>query len=242
MLSSDYYTKLSAMRFFGIHTSLIPFVGEKYDEYRILQIGESHYLNQQKDNIKIHIDDFIDDWWNKPCEELLTGSRDWVDTRGVVNRFMDNKKGSYTIFSNVLRSFCSIVLGKDEPHITGEAKRNYNYFSFMNFFQMPSLIEGVKFWDSLDLDDKSKANEMWDICVQKSSDVVDAVIDILIPRMIVFTSLSAGNAYRGKYKTDGRVVYTSHPQAPFSWTKPLSSLGGRTGKEIFEGALRKTYL
>ena len=115
----------------------------------------------------------------------------------------------------------------------------------MNYFQMPSLLSGKKYWNSLEYDsklctgNKESAYEMWNKCVQKSDAVLDAVIDILEPTMIVFTSLSAGKAYSGRYKNDKRTVYTSHPQSPVSWNKPLKSLQNKTGKEVYEHALKK---
>lgn len=241
MGQENYYFQLGQIDFFKIHPNLIPFVGEDYDDFKILQIGESHYLNQRWDDMKVHVDDFLVDWWKEPCNRLLADSVGWVDTRGVLDNFINGKSGSYTIFSNVLRSFCHIVLSEKEPHIVGAAKKKYNYFAFMNFFQMPSLIEGVKFWDSLDVAHNVNAGQLWDICVERSSQVLDAVVEILDPTMIVFTSISAGEAYAGKYKDDLRVIYTSHPQAPFSWNKGLARFQGKTGQEVFEEALEKFY-
>ena len=49
------------------------------------------------------------------------------------------------------------------------------------------------------------------------------------------------NSCGAKASIDTDIVYTSHPAIPFSWNKPLPSLNGKTGKEVFENAL-ETYI
>ena len=119
----------------------------------------------------------------------------------------------------------------------------------MNFFQMPSLYEGVNFWNSLEMSSNkngvpSLAGEIWDEAVANSINTVNRVIDIIEPQMIVFTSISAGKAYKswkGKYSNDSRSIYTSHPGYPYTWWKKLRSLNGKRGIDVFEEALLRVY-
>ena len=246
MKPTNYDALLQKIYFFQIHPHLIPYIGDRYEKYKILHVAESHYLNQTESNMRVHINDFIDDWFLRPCEDLIEGCENWVDTRAVVKNFLAGI-GRNTTIMNVLKPFCRIVLSKEGSRMSKEERECYQYFSFMNYFQMPSLLSGKKYWKSLEYDsklctgNKESAYEMWNKCVQKSDAVLDAVIDILEPTMIVFTSLSAGKAYSGRYKNDKRTVYTSHPQSPVSWNKPLKSLQNKTGKEVYEHALKKFY-
>lgn len=246
MKPTNYDALLQKIDFFQIHPHLIPYIGDRYEKYKILHVAESHYLNQTESNMSVHINDFINDWFLRPCEDLIKGCETWVDTRAVVKNFLAGI-GRNTTIMNVLKPFCRIVLSKEGSRMSKEERECYQYFSFMNYFQMPSLLSGKKYWKSLEYDsklctgNKESAYEMWNKCVQKSDAVLDAVIDILEPTMIVFTSLSAGKAYSGRYKNDKRTVYTSHPQSPVSWNKPLKSLQNKTGKEVYEHALKKFY-
>ena len=66
-------------------------------------------------------------------------------------------------------------------------------------------------------------------CRRESTLIVDQVIEVLEPKVIVFTSLDAGEQYRnhnGKHAHDKNVIYTSHPGRP--WNSPQAALGGQT--------------
>ena len=257
-MNTKYDNKLNELEWFKIHPQLLPFVGDNYDDYKILQIGESHYIDREKDDDKFDICYFRDHWWKETCDDLVKSFDDtskyngcWFDTRRVLHNYLDGKVGSYGIFSNVVKSFSKIMLDKDISNVSLEEKKLYNNFAFMNFYQMPSLYLGQKYWNSLVKsakyvckDDKKLAHtlprEIFRKCVEISIKAVDDVIDIIEPKIIIFTSISARNAYSGKeyeeckgkyYKDDNRVIYTSHPSAPFSWNKPLKALKSKAGEK-----------
>ncbi len=240
------FNTIEQLRF---HPTYYPFVGDDYEDYRILQIGESHYLRQTSDNEKYNIE-YFEKWWSNPCQEVLDDNYKSVNTRIVISNYMNDKgDGAYTIFTNFIKSFSKIVLKNSIDRITVEDKGLYRYVSFMNFFQMPSLYSGKKYWDSLltsakKLNKKQLAYDMWSVAVRKSIATVDDVIDIISPKAVVFTSISAGDAYKkwnGKYKDDSRVIYTSHPGYPFTWWKKLKSLDGKRGIDAFEDGLTRIY-
>ncbi len=244
----EYDEKLREIEMFRLHPTLIPFVGNEYEKYRVLHIGESHYIDQTPDNTKYDIE-YFKRWWTDPCNEVLEDSFGWADTRQVMSNYMEGRHGAYTIFTNFIKSFSKVVLDREIPSISDEDKKLYRYIAFMNFFQMPSIYEGTKFWDSLEISANmigkpELANEMWNTAVKNSVKAVDQVIEIINPTAIVFTSISAGNAYKdydGKYSKDQRIIYTSHPAYPFTWWKTLKSLDGKRGIDVFEEGLKKIY-
>ena len=231
-----------------LHPTFMPFVGDRFDQYKTLHIGESHYINQKPENEKYNIE-FFYKWWLEPCEEVTTDSPGWADTRVVMSNYMNGKYGAYSILTNFIKSFSKVVLKKEISSISLEDKSLYEYVAFMNFFQMPSIYEGMKFWDSLQVSAEKAGNdqlalEMWNTAINESVKTIDEVIDILEPKAIVFTSISAGSAYKeanGKYCDDDRVIYTSHPGYPFTWWKNLSSLDGKKGIEVLEDGLKRIY-
>lgn len=253
-MNTKYDDQLRKIEVFKVHSSLLPFIGDDYETYRILHIGESHYINQKSENEQYGIEFFSENWWNNSCQEAIKklDCMDWINTRRVLDRYTCGAKGSYSIFTNFIKSFSRVVLKKEIASISLETKKLYNYISFMNFFQMPSLYEGQKYWNSL-LKSSKKANnktlayDLWETSVAKSVKTVDAVIDILDPKVVVFTSISAGDAYRN-YKNmkneqynRNRYIFTSHPNTPYTWNKCLKSLDGKKGIEVFESRLKEIY-
>ena len=58
-MNKKYDAKFKEVPFYEIHPEYIPFVGNEYDTYRILLIGESHYIEQKNDeNPKYDLDYF----------------------------------------------------------------------------------------------------------------------------------------------------------------------------------------
>ncbi len=249
----DFSKQLNQIPFYEIHSEYIPFVGAEYKKYRILHIGESHYIGQKSDSPvdKYSIQFFQDNWWESHCDELANEFGTWYNTNDVFGRYMGEYKSSaYSIFNNVAKVFSDVVLGKELEHIiNSEAKQLYRYFAFMNFYQMPSLYEGMGLWPAMKksakkLGDVQLAHDAWDVMAQKSVEVVDEVIEALEPRAVLITSCSAGRAYKdggGKFANDERVIFTSHPMCAFTWKKKLKVLDGKTGKEVAEERLREIY-
>lgn len=246
---SQYDDQLNNIDIYKLHPTFMPHIGTEYDEYRVLHIGESHYINQTPDTEKYDIK-YFEKWWSESCDEVAEDSPEWFDTRCVVaEKYMrDVHSAAYTIFTNFVKSFSKVVLHEEINKITSEDKKLYRYIAFMNFFQMPSLYSKEKFWKSLEVSakksgDKTLASKMWDDAVENAVTTVDTVVEIINPKAIVFTSISAGKAYReygGRYAKDSRTIFTSHPATSY-WYRGLSSLGGKTGKEVLENELERIY-
>lgn len=260
-MNETYERKLDAIKFYETHPEYRPFIGEKYDEFKILQVGESHYIGQRttdpEDRFPIQ---YFDKWWTDACEKL----REWPDpnpkegkwggwyyTRGVVENFIANRStGGYNIFSNMIRSL-DAVYGDGQVYMDKEARQRYHYFAFMNFFQMPALYNGVKFWDSLYISaqkvgDPSLAGKSFDLAAEKSADVLDRVVEAIKPNVLIITSREAAAAYKkyGKYwnREDGpAIIQTVHPCCSW-WNRKMKKYNDRTGRKYFEDELRALRL
>lgn len=241
---------LDATKFYQVHPEYKPFIGNNFDKYRILQVGESHYIGQ-KANSKT--DEFpityFDKWWEDSSDKL----REWPDpdpkegkwggwynTRGVVENFIANRStGGYNIFANMIRSF-DCVYGNGQVYMDADARQRYHYFAFMNFFQMPSLYEGKKYWDSLlqsakKLGNEQLAYEMWEKATEVSTNTLNEVINILKPEVVIFTSVSAYDAYHSKHGDDPKIIKATHPCSP--WWNRKHGNDNLSGRERLEQRL-----
>lgn len=245
-MNGQYDKELKEIEFYKTHPEYLPFIGDLYDEFKILQVGESHYIGQSDDYAPFGLEDF-DKWWtdhcdkvyNEPDEDLETkcwGS--WYNTREVIGCFLKSNQKNYSIFMNMIRALNEV---KKLPTCDDE-KKKYHCFAFMNFFQMPALYQGMSFEASLYKAPKG-ANDpatVYKRAVEESCDVLDKVIEILQPNAVVFTSKAAYKAYcnhKGEMaKQDSRIINTVHPCCSW-WNRPIKRFGGRTGKQELERAL-----
>ena len=238
----NYDRALSKIPFYVIHPEYMPYIGEKYEEYKILIVGESHYIGQNPETQRFTIDYFVTNWWDGSCSELDEVFYGWYNTRLVVKKYLTGvRRHGHSIFTNCVKSFSDVVLGHPITHISTEESQKFVYFSFMNFFQMPSLFEGMKFWDSLTINNtEEKALAMWHKTVEESGKVLDSVIDIIKPELVIFVSKSAYYAYKSsnaKHKADVNIIGVCHPGCSY-WFKKRKS-DGLCGKDDFEYCLKQ---
>lgn len=218
--------KLLKMDFFKLHPTYIPFIGDKYSQYKILQIGESHYIGQTPDDEKYNLH-YFEKWWNDECKELEDDYIAWFNTRDVITgNFFQGKNRSYPIFYNMIKSFSKVVLDREINSFQDSDRELYHYFSFMNFFQMPSLYHAKGFWKSIDIaakkiNDLELCSKIWNEAIIKSTQVVNDVIDVIQPELVIFTSKLAGDAYKhimGDKTARCKIIFTCHPGSPW-WYK-----------------------
>ncbi|PWL88521.1 MAG: hypothetical protein DBY14_02865 [Escherichia coli] len=223
---------LKNVDFYKLHPQYMAFVGDNYEKYKILHIGESHYLNQDRndDDNKYSLK-YFNNWWSDECSELKNDYEEYYNTRGVLKNYLDgDRKKGYTIFRNMLDVFCD-VYGVEKNGDTDL----YNNFAFMNFFQIPSLYKGISFDNSLKFApenaNKSYVKSFYQKAVVNSSKVVDEVIEILNPTVIVFSSSKSINEYKkyGKFALDKRIVYSVHPGCAW-WNRNIKKINN-TGKD-----------
>lgn len=219
-----YDKELSAIPFLSTHANYLPFVGDDYEHFRVLHVGESHYINQTPENCTYDLSYMMSHWWDYSLdEEFLSKNEECYNTRDVLFNYLSgNRRRGHSIFTNFLKGFSDAVLEETISHITLENSQKYNYFAFMNYFQMPSLYWGMKFWDSLVrcAGNGDEALDAWNKTVQVSTEVLDKVIDIIHPSLVIITSKSAYNAYKeskGAHATDSIVINAPHPGCKY-WT------------------------
>ena len=106
--------KLNEIPHFRIHPSYLPFVGEHYEDYRVLHIGDSHFVDQAPRATKYGVS-YFEKWWADPSREIDELCPEWIDPRRVIAKYMNGYKGSYSIFTNFVKSFSKVVLRKEIP-------------------------------------------------------------------------------------------------------------------------------
>lgn len=251
-----YDKALKQIDFYKIHPEYLPFIGFNFEEFRILQVGESHYIGQTPETEEFSIAYFADKWWKERCLPVYCtkhpGDVDWgswYTTRDVIDRFFRNYQNNYSIFSNPLKAFQNICLQNlTKPYSEDRYRQAYHYFAFMNFFQMPSLYKGESFWKSLEISAKKLHNEelaykVYELAIKKSACVLDQVIKTLNPRVVVFTSTAAWRAYKkyGIYaeNQEGPVmIHTAHPGCCW-WNRKKKN--GISSRMHLETELKKVY-
>ncbi len=241
---------LDAIKFYQHHPEYKPFVGDRFDTYKILHVGESHFIPQEADAPDVFSIMDFKNWWEDACERLKNCQQKtchnkeeyrwggWFRTRSVIENYINgDRTRSHGIFTEMVKVFAVVCQNRTILHINDEEGKNYNHFAFMNFFQMPALYAGMKYWTSLKKSAvksgmskkqaKAYAEKVWDDTVRISSCVLDEVIDILNPNIVIFTSKSAAEAYNGKYKNTPNIITAVHPASPH-WHKCKN---GQNGKE-----------
>lgn len=243
-MKKKYWTCKNNKGLLTIHPELLPFVGNMYEQYRILIVGESHYINQEptdeKDEFSIAF--FKDNWFDNSCSELEKKSPGWYNTQRVLDWYIQgNRTKGHLIFTNIIKSFNKIILKRPVEAISDETAANWECLAFMNFYQMPSLYKGMKFWNSLKLSAERINNpeismKVWDMVCAESQKVFDYVVEQLRPKLIVFSSESAYHAYNGRYKAN--IVVIPHAGCAW-WNKRSKKWGNKSGKDVFEECLLK---
>ena len=210
VLNTSYDDKLKQVECIKKHDFLLPFVGTNYDKYRILQIAESRYLYDCKLTPQ-EISDVYTSWFQGNHQKILSSYHENVDTRSMFERYLsytENYKG--WAFPNFATS---VAKGLGESI----SRENVNNFAFMNFYQLPfaaqdkdngmnySKFKGLLI-STLEVHD---INELWKKCCREAVETVNAVVEILQPNLIFFTSTHAYNQYQHYTKEFGLKRYDS---------------------------------
>ena len=270
--SDNYLADLEKIPFYSKdrHPEYLPFIGEDYEKYRILHIGESHYIPNREADCKdkkgeihqaneITINDF-DGWWEGKQSEKLYRYLSWYNTREVVKDYLDGiRTKGHGIFTNTIKAFCNSVLPDEAfDSISTEHSHKYNYFAYMNFYQMPSIYRGMNYTKALYRSGKQTgfSNEcidsVWYRCMEESANVFEAVVGILKPKTILITSEEVwryycryarknedGNYSGGSLVEDPRIIHVAHPGS--CWWNRKKKNDDFTSKEQLERKLIEIY-
>lgn len=242
----SYDEKFNKIKFYNIHNSYLPFIGDNYENYKILFVGESHYINQKEENIKFNTQYFHEHWWEDECNEVFKDEDNLYrcNTRKIIEMYcskenINKEQGKmipYAIYDNVLSVFERVYkLGKHN-------REYYNCFAFMNFFQMPALVYGYNIEESLEICDgnnwKKDKDTVWGKVCRESIGVFDKVVNIINPKLIVFTSSTAHWIYtnresEGKLKEDNRIQKVVHPGCAW-WNRDKGKYGWQKLENILK--------
>ena len=138
-----YDNKLLEINFYKnskTHRLMLPYVGSEYEKYKVLIVGESHYLGEDNDREKVK--DFKK--WLTDKNEIKLIKPEYINTRWVVKEHCNNNN-KQPFFSMIKKEIINV-------------ENFWNKVSFMNFFIVPSIngsreIEALK-----DMKEKSLEN------------------------------------------------------------------------------------
>lgn len=158
------------IKFYQYHESYLPFIGDEYEKYKILQIGETHYLNQS-DDLSVKDDysfDYFENWYNYEreglhCEEIHKDKNYWrsIDTNWVLNNWINGKpfekehgirRLNHSIFRDYIKAFSEGVLGEkiDTLSVDDSEKTGlYKYSAYTDFYSFPCVIGTGSVWEGL---------------------------------------------------------------------------------------------
>jgi len=209
---------------------MLPWVGTDYNKYKVLVIGESHYIPSES---SIHLSS--EKWYASSRADLNKEEVAWTNTAELITNGTDRKWESHghTIYRNLENAIIESGFDpQDKPSI-------FKFLSYYNFFQRPA-IEGK----SLDFDK---------IDVQIATDVFKHVLKVIEPQIICFVSrkpwdgcirekLIYWNEEKNRHMLIGEKVitvdYFPHPACRW-WNRKskqyqfLNDNIKRTGKEKF---------
>ena len=138
-----YDNKLLEMDFYKnseTHRLMLPYIGSEYGKYKVLIVGESHYLGEDSDREKVK--DF--NKWLADKNEIKLMNEEYINTREVVKKHRSNNN-KQPFFSNIKKEIINI-------------EKFWDKVSFMNFFIVPSINGSRTIAVSKDIEKKSLEN------------------------------------------------------------------------------------
>jgi len=138
-----YDNKLLEINFYKnskTHRLMLPYIGSEYEKYKVLIVGESHYLGEDDDREKVK--DFKK--WLTDKNEIKLIKPEYINTRCVVKEHCNNKN-KQPFFSMIKKEIINV-------------ENFWNKVSFMNFFIVPSINGSRGIEVSKDIEEKSLEN------------------------------------------------------------------------------------
>jgi hypothetical protein len=209
-------TDLISVEHFIKYPSLIPFIGEEYENgphKRLLIIGESHYLPQDS---TIHMNP--DQWYAGDHNLLSNEEISWMSTSDLIVDSLktDFKTPAHKIFQEIAFVLDQISDNKTDWH---DKMSNINKIAFMNFFQRPAVSGLSVVPTKIDID---VANQ-----------TVNSVIQIIKPELIIFCStLAANNTQLDSNQIGIPIHQTPHPSSAW-WNRKSKKYDDKNGYEAF---------
>lgn len=219
--------ELRSLHVYSIHEELLPFIGTNYTDYRILLVGESHYLPDPENNpgYKPKVESDFFDWYKKDYVDIMTetnpNEKDYFRTSNLVECYMRDQRinKGWNIWYNTGKILAE-VLTSINPNV--DAFSAYQYVAFINYFQRPEINNGGSISASEEDKDWAKNN-------------LNDVRKILEPKETIFLSKKAYNCYDPK--DGGNISVVSHPTCPW-WNRDNGNHGREKFREIIQNIIK----
>ena len=137
--NTEYDKGLALNPIYQTHPEMLPYIGKQYNKYRILCVGESHYLSKQTKNFSYD----LKKWYTENLTEQkydennpLHKSFSAFFTRYVMYDCLAKKErgAGYSMFYRPAKA-CFNILGCEKDDV-------WEHFAFMNYYQRPAGIRG----------------------------------------------------------------------------------------------------
>ena len=200
------------------HHECLPFIGEEYDNCRLLLIGESHYVPED-DVWCVDREDFYDCVFDDLTNRDYKG---WIDTRKVFEYRVYERQDFKNFFSNPATEIAKITNHTDKLTKDQRIDAMHKY-AFMNYFKRPSYQAGKTIKGLTETD------------YEYAYDVSSYIIDVLKPKLIIFLSKKAYDAFcdsdhDNRVRSRYDIKRVSHPSRSW-WNKKRKD--GRCAREDF---------
>lgn len=213
--SEEFDQELLENEFIMNHPFLLPFIGKKYNRFKIMIVAESHYLTENKSiNLINWYEDKIDIDTIHPLDKRN------ITTRVVVSNWLSGSDETQPIFDKVAKSFCEATDISDSKI---NRHRFFEHICYFNFFQRPEFLKGK----SISLVEK-------DLLIANL--VFNHFLTVLKPKHVIFISKKAYN-----HLTNKNVVNLSlrHPSSYKKWwTKKINNV---SSEDIFKLYCAKNF-
>ena len=134
---AKYDTKLLKNDFLNRHYECMPFIGERYEDTRLMLIGESHYIPQEAVG-------YVDrnDYYYISFDDLPDGRyKGWINTRNVFEHRVYDRLDFDNFFSNISTEIARKIYHTDELSKDQKIDAMHQY-AFMNYYKRPSYDKG----------------------------------------------------------------------------------------------------
>lgn len=185
--------QLSSLPFFEKHPNLTPFVGERYEEQRILLIGDYHFTSDaSKDE-----ETYVKDWYE--------GTHTNGDERSEEARISAYVKGEHhvALYQDPLLCYYRALHRERKNPSAKEREEAFSQMAFYHYYLRPQMKKS-----QISAQDKEVAAE-----------VFMQIIDILEPQGVVVLSKRAGADIEAVLQANGRneinILYLEHPNSKY---------------------------
>lgn len=206
---NKYDHELFKIKHYSVHPEMKPFIGKHYDKFKLLLVGESHYIGEVIDLSQEEINEWYDNEALKLPKFKEYYKKGWINTRDVLNNYLDLKRSkAHSMFKNPSDVLVEVInTGLSGKYYINDCDA-INCMAFMNYFQRPATKKG-------------KSIESSGLDCKVSAETFNEVVKVLEPNKIIFASKKAYNAYTNSSQGDktllDKAVCLAHPTTKYWW-------------------------